>query len=189
MYVVHSVVDEGDSLISGHLVHDWRLLIGSRLDDHVVVVQIGLLLWLDLDVLLVLAQLVSLSGSLIFFIWWKKERVLSLDRESESSVSGDDSHWDLFDLDHLVDGWLHLMPLRCRRDRRIRLAGTGAILLPTEIDELDVTMIDGVCLADLVGESCNASFSLTLFCQAVYSACALSAVSCWSLMAPRVQRR
>ena len=80
-------------------------------------------------------------------------RVFSLGRESESSVSGDGFRCDLFDLDLVVDGRFHLMPFCCRRDGRIRLAGAGAILLLTEVNELDVTMTDGVCLADLVARA------------------------------------
>ena len=67
--IVHGIADEGDSPIGGHR----EMRIGFHRAEYVAVVWFGLL-WLDLDVLLVLVQLISLSGSLIFFTWWGKGR-------------------------------------------------------------------------------------------------------------------
>ena len=63
------------------------------------------------------------------------------------------------------------MPLRCRRDGRIRLAGAGAVLLFTDLDELDVAMIDDICLADLVAER---ELQCILFLDLVLPSCVLS---------------
>ena len=96
-------------------------------------------------------------------------------REAESSVGGDDCR-ALFVLDLLVDGRLHLMPLRCRRDGRIRLVGASVVLLLIDLDELDVAMIDNISFADLVVERELQGFLLLELVQPsrVLSPCPLS---------------
>ena len=63
------------------------------------------------------------------------------------------------------------MPLRCRRDGRIRLVRAVSILHLTEIDEPNVTVIDDIYLADLVAER---ELQRILFLELVLPGCVFS---------------